>query len=267
MAISLKQHFEETRKSLVALYENSQVANHGTVQGSLREGFVRSVLQGHVGDAVAWSTGQIVTTAPSNNLSGQLDLIAHRGVDPQVYIQDQFLRLIPSAAVLSVVEVKSDLTTGDMTNTDASSVLKQALDTLVRVRCTAADLPATATSLGGKAPIPTFLVAYKSGQLPKKLIEKTAEYLRSRGMTAADFWPTAIIVLKGPKKQAGGNGYGVFRDNWNSLAAYGQAWPNQPVTAPVPLHLFDGGDALAALVCQVVQASGATVGLEPYVFS
>jgi len=267
MAISLKEHFEETRKSLVALYENSQVANHGTVQGSLREGFVRSVLQGHVGDAVAWSTGQIVTTAPANNLSGQLDLIAHRGTDAQVYIQDQFLRLIPSAAVLAVVEVKSDLTTGNMTDPNASSVLKQALDTLVHVRCSAADRPSDSTSLGGKDPIPAFLVAYKTGQLPKKLIEKTEQYLQHRGLTRTDFWPTAIVALKGPKKQANGSGYGVFRDRWNTLGAHGQVWNNQQVAAPVPLHVFDAGEALAALVCQVVRASGATAGLEDYVFS
>ncbi len=261
MVISLKNHFDETRKSLVTLYENSQVANHGTVQGSLREGFVRSVLQGHVGDAVAWSTGQIVTTAPSNKLSGQLDLIAHRGADPQVYIQDQFLRLIPSAAVLSVVEVKSDLTTGDMTKTNASSVLKQALDTFVCVRRTAADLPETVKCLGGKKPVPTFLVAYKSGQLPNKIIEKTANYLKHHQLKAADFWPTAIIVLKGPKKYAGGRGYGLFQSEGGSLAAHGS-----PAGTDVPLRLFGGGDALAALVCQVVQATGATFDLVPYVF-
>lgn len=266
MAISVRGHFEETRTSLVALYKNSRVANHGTVQGSLREGFVRSVLQGHVGDAVAWSTGQIVTKAPNNDLSGQLDLIAHRGTDPQVYIQDQFLRLIPSAAALAVVEVKSDLTTGDMTGAGSSNVLKQALDTLVNVRCSAVDLPSTAQSLAGRRAIPTFLVAYKTGQLPKKVIGKTASYLQSRGLTPADFWPTAIVVLEGPKKQANGTGYGLFRDPSNTLAPYATAWSGLPA-APVPLRVFNGGDAVAALVCEVVRASGATVDLEGYVFS
>lgn len=266
MPISISDHFEETRASLVTLYQNSRVAGHATVLGSLREGFVRSVLEGHVGDAVSWSTGQIVTKAPDNHLSGQLDLVAHLGTSPQIFVQDYFLRLIPSECVQAVVEVKSDLTTGTMAlNARATNVLKQALDSLVKVRCAGADCPMNAVNLPAGRRVPAFIVAFKSGAKPEKVVEKTTNYLANRGLTPADFWPTAIVVLSGPASSP--TGYALLRDRWPTISNHGTPWAHPTVNAPVPLVTFSGGEALAAMVCQVVSATDSSVNLEDYVFA
>ena len=101
------------------MYLDSKGSNHTVVQGSLREGFIRAILEGHLGDNAAWSTGQILGRAPENLRSGQLDVILHSGVLPQVHIYDGYIRLVPSEATIAVVEVKSEITTGKLPDVPA----------------------------------------------------------------------------------------------------------------------------------------------------
>ena len=92
---SLTDHFERVRVSLVSLYRLSSTPSHGTVQGTLREGFIRSALGGHLGDVLAWSSGQIVTRATQNWLSGQLDLVIHKSNSPQIFYRKTLYALFP----------------------------------------------------------------------------------------------------------------------------------------------------------------------------
>lgn len=209
--VTILEHFSNVRKALISLYENSKSASHGVVQGALREGFVQTVLRGHLGDALAWSSGQIVTAAPENWQSGQLDLIIHRGDSPQIHLHDGFIRLIPSSAAIAVIEVKSNLTTGSM-QAGKSSALLHALDSLCDAIRARADLHPieTVTGLGDKEPLPSFLVAFTSGQTPEKIAKKVKEYLTERKLDEAAFWPSAILVLSGGAKAK--DGFVIARD-------------------------------------------------------
>ena len=195
---SLTDHFERVRVSLVSLYRLSSTPSHGTVQGTLREGFIRSALGGHLEDALAWSSGQIVTRATQNWLSGQLDLVIHKSNSPQIFLQENFVRLIPSSAVQAVIEVKSNMTTGDM-SPGKSSVLLQALDSVCDARRAAADMEPTSAiaRLNPDKIVPVFPVAFYSGQTPDRIITKISDYISYRNLDPSHFWPTAVLVLSG----------------------------------------------------------------------
>lgn len=257
----LTDHFESVRESLVSLYKLSKSASHATVQGTLREGFVRSAVSGHLGETLAWSSGQIVTRASSNWLSGQLDLVIHRSDSPQIYLQESFVRLIPSEAVLAVLEVKSDLTTGDM-SLGMSSVLLQSLDTVCDARRAAADLEPvpTMTSLKGKPPAATFIVAFRSGQTAETVVQKTSEYISKRKLSGTDFWPTAILVLSGGKKHK--NGFAIIRD---ADPRFGGTVPRAKLPTGVACSVVETS-SLAAFLSVLSKATQAHVPLLEYVF-
>ena len=255
---SLTDHFERVRVSLVSLYKLSSTPSHGTVQGALREGFIRSALGGHLGDALAWSSGQIVTRATQNWLSGQLDLVIHKSNSPQIFLQENFIRLIPSSAVQAIIEVKSNMTTGDM-SAGKSSVLLQALDSLCDARRAAADMePISAiTKLHSDKIVPTFLVAFYSGQTPDCIITKISDYISYRNL---DFWPTAVLVLSGGKKNK--NGFAIIKD-----ADVRFAGTNPRVTTPNGISCSIIKDsALAAFICTLAEETEHVVDLVEYVF-
>ena len=258
---SLTDHFERVRVSLVSLYKLSSTPSHGTVQGALREGFIRSALGGHLGDALAWSSGQIVTRATQNWLSGQLDLVIHKSNSPQIFLQENFIRLIPSSAVQAIIEVKSNMTTGDM-STGKSSALLQALDSLCDARRAAADMePISAiTKLHSDKIVPTFLVAFYSGQTPDCIITKISDYISYRNLDPCDFWPTAVLVLSGGKKNK--NGFAIIKD-----ADVRFAGTNPRVTTPNGISCSIIKDsALAAFICTLAEETEHVVDLVEYVF-
>lgn len=249
------------RESLVSLYELSSTPSHGTVQGTLREGFIRSALGGHLGEKLAWSSGQIVTRAKENWLSGQLDLIIHDSSSPQIYLQESFVRLIPSSAVQAVIEVKSNMTTGDM-SIGKQSVLLHALDSLCFARRTAADKEptTTVTNLGGKNVVPTFLVAFYSGMLPETIITKIREYLSIRSLTQTDFWPTAVLVLSGGNTNR--KGFAIIRDADTRFSGYP---PDQKSELGVSCSIVKGS-SFAAFICTLAARTAHVVDLADYVF-
>jgi hypothetical protein len=258
---SLTDHFERVRLSLVSLYRLSSTPSHGTVQGTLREGFIRSALGGHLGDALAWSSGQIVTRATQNWLSGQLDLVIHKSNSPQIFLQENFVRLIPSSAVQAVIEVKSNMTTGDM-SIGKSSVLLQALDSVCDARRAAADMEPTSaiTRLNPDKIVPTFLVAFYSGQTPDRIITKISDYISYRNLDPSDFWPTAVLVLSGGEKNK--KGFAIIKD---ADARFAGTNPTATTPNGVSCSIIKDS-ALAAFVCTLADKTEHVVDLLEYVF-
>ena len=227
--VDLKKHCEEVRETLIALYKQSMNATHPVVQGTLREGFVRQVLAGFLGRSASWSSGQVVGPAPKNQVSGQMDLLLHDDVLPQVYLYDGTLCLVPHDALFGAIEVKSNLTT----DKEGKGVLDQALDSLA----------AAMRVCGPLNPRPAFVIAaFYSGGKQSTIISKVSAYMTRHKLDAEEFWPDAIIILSGAKAHP--KGMGVFRQR---LAA------NEGKEASADglkdkLWVVDGGDAIGGLV-------------------
>lgn len=205
------KHFEDVSKSLLALYEDSKAASHTVVTGSLREGFIRAVLQGHLPTTASWSSGQIVGHAPNTTPSGQLDIILHSGELPQLFIHDGYIRLVPSDACISVVEVKSEITTGKVTNPKPTDVLSGALDSMVNARKVSRKL--------GEATqqhVPFHIIGFTTKVSAKKVTEFVFDYLDHHNLDHKDYWPDSVVILKGAKKTEP-QGYGLFRKDANTF--------------------------------------------------
>lgn len=195
----MKAHFTRIRETLVSMYLTSKGASHSVVTGTLREGFVRGALQGHLPSSTAWSTGQIVGYAPHNKQSGQLDIVLHSGALPQFDFFDSFIRVIPSNASIATVEVKSDLTTGK----ESTETLTGALESLILAKNIPRHQQSKAT------PIPFYILAFHSPSLPETIINHVDRFLVNRYLQPAVYWPDGILVLSGGKKHP--NGFGIFR--------------------------------------------------------
>lgn len=201
-------HFSTLRSTLLALYESSKSASHSVVTGSLREAFVRSVLEGHLPSTSSWSTGQLVGHAPDNQLSGQLDLVLHSGELPQLHIHDGFIRVVPSDACISVIEVKSELTTGKASNPKPTDVLSGALSSMIRAK----DVPRNVGGAQqGNTPVPFYIVAFITRVSADNVVRAVGDYLQHHQKLTGDYWPEGIVVLQGAKKTEP-EGYGIFKD-------------------------------------------------------
>ena len=198
----ISEHFQKIQNSLLALYADSKSASHTVVTGSLREGFVRAILQGHLPSTASWSTGQLIAHAPNCEQSGQLDIILHSGELPQIFIHDGYVRLVPTDACISVIEVKSELTTGRADNPKPTSVMAAALSSLVAAK----KLARTANS---SERVPFHIVAFETKVRSSKLVEFVWDYFDHHKLSQVDYWPESIVVLKGSKRESGG--FGLFR--------------------------------------------------------
>jgi hypothetical protein len=195
----MKAHFSRIRNTLVSMYTTSKSATHSVVIGTLREGFVRGALQSHLPSNTAWSTGQIVGYAPSNQQSGQLDIILHSGELPQFDFFDSFTRVIPSNASIASIEVKSDLTTGK----DSTETLTGALESLVLAK------KIQRHQNSKNVPIPFYILAFHSPALPETIIKHVDTFLEKRHLEPALYWPEGVLVLSGGKTYP--SGFGIFR--------------------------------------------------------
>lgn len=227
--VNLQEHCNAVRQTLVALYKQSMNATHPVVQGTLREGFVRQVLGGFLGRSASWSSGQVVGAAPKNDVSGQMDLLLHDDVLPQVYMYDGTLCLVPHDALFGAIEVKSNLTT----DRQGKGVLDQALDS-----------PVDAMRIcGSSSPRPAFVVAaFYSGQRRATLVSKVSKYMERNQLSPDDYWPDAIVILSGAKAHP--EGIGLFRDCL--FAGCGTTVKATGLTKD--LWAVEGGDALGGLV-------------------
>jgi hypothetical protein len=251
------------------MYITSKGASHSVVTGTLREGFVRGALQGHLPSNTAWSTGQIVGYAPHNKQSGQLDIVLHSGALPQFDLFDSFIRVIPSNASIATVEVKSDLTTGK----DSTETLTGALESLVLAK----NIPRHQQTKA--APIPFYILAFHSPSLPKTIISHVNRFLANRHLQPAVYWPEGILVLSGGKSYP--NGFGIFRA---TCPVRFPADSTSAITADVPvshslkgmshagIHLFqtasDNGLEIlvSTLANEVLDFSPAAFRMEHYLY-
>jgi len=229
-AVDLQKHCEDVRSTLIALYDQSKNATHPVVQGTLREGFVRQVLRGFLGRSASWSSGQVVGPAPKNEVSGQMDLLLHDDLLPQVYMYDGALCLVPCDALFGAIEVKSNLTTG----VGETGVLVQALDSIY---------DAVRVCQGAPTRSAFVIAAFYSGQKSGTLVKKIEEYIQRREVEADEFWPDAVVVLSGG--DAHPKGFGLFREPLSDLC--GAELKVNGLSKPLWV-LGDGGSALAGLV-------------------
>ena len=262
----VETHFESLRKSLLSMYEDTKSATHTVVTGSLREGFIRAVLQGHLPSTASWSTGQIVGHAPLTPVSGQLDLVLHSGELPQIYIHDGFIRLVPSDACIAIVEVKSELTTGKIVNPNPTDVLSGALSSLLRAK----EITRSVGN-GAQSPAPFHILAFTSKVSAAKVVQAVHGYLLHHNKAEASFWPDSVVVLQGAKKTEP-EGYGIFKVGTTvtlPVDAEVIAPPN-PI-ADLALKKVSGWQSLAALVALLAnEAAGfpsASFRLEKYIYA
>lgn len=203
----IAEHFKNVQASLLALYDDSSAATHTVVTGSLREGFIRAVLQGHLPATASWSSGQIVGHAPKTEPSGQLDIILHSGELPQIFIHDGYIRLVPSDACIAVVEVKSEITTGKIGKKKATDVMSGALASLIKAKKVLRN-----AGQNSQTNTPFHIVAFSTKVSARKVIEFVYDYLDHHKLAHAEYWPESIVILKGAKKTEP-NGYGIFKDS------------------------------------------------------
>lgn len=261
----LEEHFARVRKTLLAMYDESKAGNHSVVTGTLREGFVRAALQGHLPKGASWSTGQMVGYAPANKRSGQLDILLHSGELPQIYIHDGYVRLIPSDACIAVVEVKSDITTGKADKPKSTASLPAALASLVKAK----DVPRE-LGVGPRKPVPVHIVGFRSGIQANKVAKSISDFFQVAALNPLDYWPDGVVVLRGAKKTSP-QGYGLFRDSGSVVfpPAAVDFQLNPPIQG-LELKRVDGTGALAVLVATLANEV-ATFGvgqfkLERYVY-
>lgn len=261
-------HFKNLRSTLLSMYEDSKSASHTVVTGALREAFIRSVLENHLPSTASWSTGQIVGHAPKNEDSGQLDLILHSGELPQIHIHDGFIRLIPSDACISVIEVKSEITTGKATNPKPTDVLSGALSSMIGAK----DIPRSApgSTNAANACVPFHIVAFTTKVSASKVIQATYDHLLNKGKLQASYWPESIVVLSGAKKTEP-EGYGIFKAHQNVSIPQSatKVTLNRPIQG-LTLTKVNGWEALAVLVALLANDSAAfpssSFRLEKYIY-
>jgi hypothetical protein len=234
-------HFINLRLTLERMYDDSKSASHTVVMGSLREAFIRSVLEGHLPSTASWSTGQLVGHAPNNDPSGQLDLILHSGELPQIHFHDRFIRLVPSDASIAVVEVKSVLTTCKPTNSKPTDVVTGAIASLVKAKKIPRNIGTTANS-----PVPFHIVAFTTGVTANTVVKAFKDGLTKKSQLNPGYWPESIVVFKGAKKTEP-EGFGIFKKG-QAVTLPGTA-TSLPAPGPgIDIEKVDGWEALAALV-------------------
>lgn len=203
----VQEHFMHLRTSLLSMYRDSKSASHTVVTGSLREAFVRSVLQGHLPANTSWSSGQMVGHAPETELSGQLDLMLHSGELPQLYIHDGFIRLVPSDACISVIEVKSEITTGKATNPKPTDSLSGAMSALRASKAVARFVDVGASN---KKPVPFHIFGFVSRIKAETVLKAIYDNLSFHNNSSSEQWPESIVILEGPSNSEP-DGYGYFK--------------------------------------------------------
>lgn len=248
-------HFRKTRAALVSLYELSKSSNHSVVTGNLRENFARGFLEDHLASNVSWSSGQIIGQAPENSLSGQLDIILHSANHPRFNFFDKYVRVVPADAAIATIEVKSSLTTGRGT----TETLTQAMDSMY-----GAKMIARGNNINRQDSVPFYIISFHTPARVETVVEHVENYLLSRHLQPARFWPDAIVCLSGPKSAPAG--FGVFKATCPVLFP---STASALVSKPVPLsksinglnhsgiHLFQcgGDDALGVFVAALSNLS------------
>lgn len=203
---TLKEHFVKVRGDLIALSEHLDIAKHGDIKGSGREALINQFLKSNLPSQVDFYTGEIVD---KNDLkSGQIDIIVQAFSSPKIHLLND-LKIALADNVIAVIEVKSNLTTGDMTK---GNHLKQALDTFRAVKLLQRDYKLKGNHTHRDHPnTPCILFSYV-GPSKALLIKKFVEYGMVNKLDFDQFAPDITVVLD--------KDYSIFRnDGWISTTS------------------------------------------------
>jgi len=199
----LSEHFRKLRTRLLDYADHIGLAQHGDIKGLAREGVVKEFLKQNLPSVIDYKTGEIIDE--TDNRSGQIDIVLQSALAPRVYLYED-MQLSFANATLGIIEVKSTLSTGDMTK---SNHLKSALDTFAKVKSLKRSQLVSGTV--GKVKIthpntPCFLFAY-AGPEKKTLLKKYGEYAKANYLQPDQFAPDVTVVLD--------KGYYICRgDGW-----------------------------------------------------
>lgn len=200
---TLKAHFDKVRTNLISLSEHLSIAKHGDIKGAGREALINQFLKSSLPSQVEFYTGEILD---KNDLkSGQIDIIVQAFTSPKIHLLND-LKIALSDSVIAIIEVKSNLTTGNMSK---ESHLKQALDTFRKVKALQRDHKLKGNSTHNNHPNTPCVLFSFSGPTIETLTTKLVEYSEINKITLDEFAPDLTIVLD--------KNYSIFRnDGWIS---------------------------------------------------
>ena len=201
----LREHFNKNRKSLIELSMHFDIVKHGTIKGNLRESLINEFLQKNLPTCVDYLSGEIIDI--NNTTSGQIDIILQSTSDPRIQLY-KYQHIALCDAVLAIIEVKSNLTTG---KPDGHNSFVQALSTFKKVKLL--DRKEKIKSLNKDYPdketIPCLLFTYK-GPSREVLVNAITAYSRHHKYGQKEFnkyLPEVIVVLN--------KGYYLYKeDGW-----------------------------------------------------
>jgi len=123
----IQQHLKNSTEVLTSKFNVSSLTTHGSSKGSAREIVVTEFLIENLPSNLEFTTGQVFDSKDS--LSSQVDIIIYSKHSLRLrYGKNQ--DIIPVDSALALIECKSSLTTGSMT--EGNSSLKTTLDACVK---------------------------------------------------------------------------------------------------------------------------------------
>jgi len=119
----IQQHLSNAKASLVSAFHSSSLTTHGSSKGTAREIVVAEFLITNLPSDLEFTTGQVFDSKDS--VSNQVDIIIYSKRSLRLRFGKD-MDLVPVDSALALIECKSTLTTGSMS--EGSSSLKTSLD-------------------------------------------------------------------------------------------------------------------------------------------
>jgi len=220
----LSDHFGKVKRKLLEYSNHFDIANHGDIKGYGREALVQEFLSTHLPDQVEYLSGEILDE--DDRRSGQIDVILQSKQQPKVPLLENF-HLAFSDGVISVVEVKSNLTTQHLT---------AALDQFRKIKSLKRNIVLDKGPSAAKLEtIPCVIFAFKGPQ-KNTLINSINEYAKTNSISLNAFCPDMVVVLA--------NDYYVCKnDGWQFpvvpiAGAYFRDWSGLPHENLVGLYNY-----------------------------
>ena len=166
----LEEHFERLRENLLNDFELSNSYGHTVNKGTAREIFIKNFLSTHLAQTVEVGSGEIIdSNSKRNEVRNQLDIIIYRKEFPRINIATN-CNIFLAESVISVIEIKSNLTKNELRKTlESSRNIKKY------------KIPSPQISRGVPPDkIPFFIVAYKGPTIMtvhKWLMEEKPNYI------------------------------------------------------------------------------------------
>lgn len=122
----IQKHLKNHTASLVSAFNLSSITTNGSSKGSAREIIIREFLKANLPSNLDITSGQVFDS--KDNCSGQMDIIIYSKHSLKLrFDKDQCM--VPVDSALALIECKSSLNTGSMT--EGASNLKTTLDACV----------------------------------------------------------------------------------------------------------------------------------------